>query len=46
MKYKAVLFDYDGVVANTMEDNYCAWQFAFSKHNIQLDRLRISRWKG
>ena len=46
MKYKAVLFDYDGVVANTMEDNYCAWQFAFSKHNIQLDRLRYFQMEG
>lgn len=46
MKYRAVLFDYDGVVANTMEDNYSAWQFAFSKYGIQLDRLRYFRMEG
>ena len=46
MKYKAVLFDYDGVVANTMEDNYTAWQFAFSKHNIQLERFKYFLMEG
>jgi beta-phosphoglucomutase len=46
MKYRAVLFDYDGVVANTMEDNYSAWQFAFSRYGIQLDRLRYFRMEG
>ncbi len=46
MKYKAVLFDYDGVVANTMEDNYAAWLSAFSKYNIQLDRLRYFLMEG
>lgn len=28
-KKKAVLFDYDGVLANTMEDVYSAWKHAF-----------------
>lgn len=46
MKYKAVLLDYDGVVANTMEDNYNAWQFAFSKHGVRLDRLKYFLMEG
>lgn len=37
-KYKAVLFDYDGVVADTMEDNYSAWKSAFKSLKIRLKR--------
>lgn len=36
--YKAILFDFDGVVGKTMEDNYDAWAYAFLRHNIKLDK--------
>lgn len=35
---KAVFFDYDGVVADTMEDNYEAWRFAFGQHGVEIGR--------
>ena len=35
-KYKAVLFDFDGVIGKTMEDNYTAWAYAFKQHNIKI----------
>ena len=36
--FKAVLFDFDGVIGKTMEDNYQAWKYAFSKYNIDIDK--------
>jgi len=38
MKFKAVFFDFDGVIGKTMEDNYRAWCKAFSHYNIILDQ--------
>jgi len=35
-KFKAVLFDFDGVIARTMEDNYAAWKKALSEEGIAL----------
>ena len=35
-KYKAVLFDFDGVIGKTMEDNYEAWAHAFKQYNIKI----------
>lgn len=35
-KFKAVLFDFDGVLGKTMEDNYRAWSHAFSIHKIEF----------
>ena len=37
-KYKAIFFDFDGVIGETMEDNYEAWQHAFSKYRISIDK--------
>ena len=37
-KIKAVLFDYDGVLADTMGDNYRAWQYAFKGCGVSLRR--------
>jgi beta-phosphoglucomutase len=34
MKYKAILFDFDGVIANTMDANYAAWDTAASSVGI------------
>ncbi len=38
MKYKAVIFDFDGVIGRTMEDNYRAWCRAFSCYDVLLDK--------
>jgi len=38
MKYKAIIFDFDGVVAKTMEDNYRAWWKAFDNLDIVLGK--------
>ncbi len=37
-KYKAVFFDFDGVIGNTMDDNYLAWEYAFSQYDIPIDK--------
>jgi beta-phosphoglucomutase len=34
---KAILFDFDGVLGKTMEDNCRAWQYAFSSVNLSFD---------
>jgi len=36
MKYRAILFDFDGVLAETMEDLFLAWKKAFSKFNLEI----------
>ncbi len=35
---KGVLFDFDGVLADTMEDNYQAWKKAFEDYDVKIDR--------
>lgn len=35
---KAVIFDFDGVIGKTMEDNFKAWQKAFNKYKIEINR--------
>jgi len=45
-KYKAILFDYDGVIGKTMEDNYHAWKYAFSKYNIPVDKTEYFLLEG
>jgi beta-phosphoglucomutase len=37
--FKAVIFDFDGVIADTMKDNFAAWNQAFSAYNVQLNPL-------
>lgn len=37
-KYKAVFFDFDGVIGKTMDDNYLAWEYAFSQYDIPIDK--------
>ncbi|MFH1351964.1 MAG: HAD family phosphatase [bacterium] len=37
-RYEAVLFDFDGVLARTMEDNYNAWKYAFSLRGIDITK--------
>ncbi len=35
---EGVLFDFDAVLADTMEDNYNAWRKTLLKYNIQINR--------
>ena len=37
-KYKAILFDFDGVLGKTMEDNYKAWAHSLAPYGIQVRR--------
>ncbi len=34
--YQAVLFDFDGVIPHTMDDNFNAWRYALKKENITI----------
>ncbi len=34
--YKAILFDFDGVLGRTMEDNYNAWAHALAQQDISI----------
>lgn len=36
-RVKAILFDFDGVLGNSVEDNQEAWKFAFSKYELPFD---------
>ena len=36
---KAVFFDFDGVIADTMNDNFKAWEYAFLKYNVRIKKL-------
>ena len=38
MKIKAILFDFDGVLADTMEDNLLAWKKAFRDYGLEIKR--------
>ena len=38
LNFKAVLFDFDGVLADTMEDNFKAWKKAFENFGINIKR--------
>lgn len=44
--YKAILFDFDGVLGMTMEDNARAWEYAFSRHNIRFDKNEYLLFEG
>lgn len=43
---QAVIFDYDGVIANTMEDNYRSWRYAFSQKEIILSKEEFFSFEG
>jgi len=38
MNVEAILFDFDGVLADTMEDNFIAWKDAFKDRGIEILR--------
>lgn len=35
---KAILFDFDGVLADTMEDNFLAWRKAFKDYGVDIKK--------
>jgi HAD superfamily hydrolase (TIGR01509 family) len=37
-KFKGILFDFDGVIGRTMEDNYTAWKNALSLFGIDITK--------
>jgi beta-phosphoglucomutase len=43
---KAVIFDFDGVIADTMNDNFKAWEYAFLKYNLQIEKLAYFLLEG
>lgn len=46
-KKRAVLFDYDGVIANTPEDLFRAWNYAFFLHGkVKIDREQFFLLEG
>lgn len=45
-KYLAVIFDFDGVIGRTMDDNYRAWKRAFSDHGFPLEKEEYMLLEG
>jgi len=35
-KLKGILFDFDGVLAKTMEDNFNAWKMAMKDYGVKI----------
>lgn len=42
----AILFDFDGVIVDSMEDNFNAWKKALSKHSIDIDKTDYYKIEG
>ena len=45
-KYVAIIFDFDGVIGQTMDDNYRAWKRVFSDHGLSLDKEEYMLLEG
>ncbi len=43
---RAVIFDFDGVLADTMFDNCNAWQKAFALYGFQMDAIEYYKLEG
>jgi beta-phosphoglucomutase len=43
---EAVIFDFDGVIGDTMKDNCIAWQHAFARYNFDLDAAEYYKLEG
>lgn len=43
---RAVIFDFDGVIADTMFDNCKAWQDAFAVYDFHMDSIEYYRLEG
>lgn len=46
LKFRAVLFDFDGVIANTMPVNFAAWQKTFETQGVSIDRQNYYLLEG
>ena len=44
--HKAVLFDFDGVLGKTMEDNFHAWKNTFNNHVISISKREYFKSEG
>jgi beta-phosphoglucomutase len=44
--YKNILFDFDGVLGKTMEDNYKAWAHSLAPYEIQVERKEYFLMEG
>jgi beta-phosphoglucomutase len=45
-KYKAVLFDMDGVIVDTMPYHFLAWEKIFASIGVTIDKFEIYRREG
>ena len=45
-KYEAILFDFDGVLGKTMEDDYKAWAHSLAPYGIQVEREEYFLMEG
>lgn len=43
---RAVIFDYDGVIADTLEDNYRCWKYALSQSGVILSKEEFLSYEG
>jgi HAD superfamily hydrolase (TIGR01509 family) len=43
---RAILFDFDGVIGDTIGDNFAAWQAAFAAHGVTADRTECCLLEG
>ena len=46
MKLEGILFDFDGVVLDSMKQHVKAWQYAFSRYGLNLSDLDIYLMEG
>ena len=44
--YKAILFDFDGVLGKTMEDNFRAWENTFNNYGISISKREYFKSEG
>lgn len=44
--YEVILFDFDGVLGKTMEDNYKAWAHSLAPYGIQVEREEYFLMEG
>ena len=44
--YKAILFDFDGVLGKTMDDNFRAWENTLNNHGISISKREYFKSEG
>lgn len=45
-KVSAVLFDFDGVLGDTLRDNLAAWRYAFAPYNVEVSPHEVALLEG